>query len=587
MFGTDREEFCRPDLNAGDAGCASEHNDFIGRYCTALDLTDSICGRVSRLAFTRRGIGEHVWDPTHSEASADGGSSSVLSPPVKGGDYSCMSLYLDPPSSQGLEFSFAWDLSRRAAYSGESGREDAYMRFFFFAPGAGAGHNPAHFASRGEDASYSLEAGGSGFAGWDEGVIGNPATEAGELKWCYYGGNPEVGERDRGRVDFLQVSEGARATIDSREEIETYCTALNIEDNLCGRVSSISFELSLGARAPWDPEHAVGSVSTDMLSVASQPAAGGEYSCMSLHFSEDPILSGSDISFQWAAGRGAGFGGSSSLLVWFAPTAAQQQPTIDFGPPRISQRHTGSKVFSRWQVHSERAIDRDVPEIRWCYFGGASFDAVAGNDEGGDIGRIDRLVVDEPRVVLTLARPSTAGLFTGTQSPEIQAYCDGLNIADLNCRRISKIFFTTSVPSAADAPDVAWNSNTHGDYAANRWDDTRQVASPVVPPGDSYYCMSLFFDPPIPSGWDMQFRWTVGAAGRTGNTSVDVQFGQGTNARDEITRTDVSGQFRTKSAGGSSFLAWTTPELSNFGGGSAVPRGEVVHVRHRYRSPLQ
>ena len=46
---------------------------------------------VSRLVFSRGGeegttsIGEHVWDPTHAEASTEGGSSSVLSPPVREG----------------------------------------------------------------------------------------------------------------------------------------------------------------------------------------------------------------------------------------------------------------------------------------------------------------------------------------------------------------------------------------------------------------------------------------------------------------------------------------------------------------------
>ena len=387
LFGTDDgEEFCRPGLNAGDESCVSGHDDFIDSYCTALGLSSRNCQLVSRLAFNRSGIGEHVWDPTHDQASAGGGSSSVLSPPVKGGEYSCMSLYFDRPNPQGVEFSFAWDLSRRAAYSGESGRGDAYMRFFFFAAGAGADHDPADLATRGSDAFARLGTEGSGFAGWRGSTIGNPATEAGELKWCYYGGNSDVGEVDRGRVDRLQVEElPVSESTDGRVVIETHCTALNIEDELCTRVSHIAFQRFNAGPAAWDPDHAMGAVPGDMLSVASQQVGAGDYSCLSLYFSEEPIARGSDISFQWAVGRGAG-SGSSSLLFWPAPTGDDRLPTVDLGQPGISQSQLG---FSAWMEHSAVAIDRPVPDLRWCYFGTVSS---AGEM---DFGRVDRLEVVE------------------------------------------------------------------------------------------------------------------------------------------------------------------------------------------------
>ena len=387
LFGTDDgEEFCRPGLNAGDESCVSGHDDFIDRYCTALDLSSRNCQLVSRLAFNRSGIGEHVWDPTHDQASAGGGSNSVLSPPVKGGEYSCMSLYLDQPNPRGVEFRFAWDLSRRAAYSGESGLSNVFMRFFFFAAGAGAGHDPLDFSTRGSDAYYNLGIGDSGFKGWTAGTIGDPSTEAGELKWCYYGGNSDVGEVDRGRVDRLQLEAlSVSESIVSRMEIETYCMALNIEDALCTRVSSIAF-LGLDAGQPaWDPDHAMGAVPGDMLSVASQQVGSGDYSCMSLHFSEEPIARGSDISFQWAVGRGAGSGSSSSLLFWLAPTGDDRLPTVALGQPGISQSQTG---FSAWMEHLT-VVDRAIPELRWCYFGSVSS---AGEM---DFGRVDRLEVAE------------------------------------------------------------------------------------------------------------------------------------------------------------------------------------------------
>ena len=57
-----------------------------------------------------------------------------------------MSLYLDTPNSRGEAFSFAWDLGRRAEFAGEEGREPALMRFYYFARGAGADHDPSDFA---------------------------------------------------------------------------------------------------------------------------------------------------------------------------------------------------------------------------------------------------------------------------------------------------------------------------------------------------------------------------------------------------------------------------------------------------------
>ena len=90
------------------------------------------------------------------------------------------------------------------------------------------------------------------------------------------------------------------------------------------------------------------------------------------------------------------------------------------------------------------------------------------------------------------------------------------------------------------------------------------IASPRVASSgsnSSYYCMSLFFDPPIPSGWDMEFRWTVGSnpSGTNVNQSVavDVHFGTGagTNARSSIKRSATAGRFRENLEGGTAFPA--------------------------------
>ena len=449
LFGTDEEEFCRPELNAGNGTCISGHNDFIDRYCTALDLSSSDCQNVSRLVFTRSGVGEHVWDPTHGEASAEGGSSSVLSPPVKLGEYSCMSLYLDQPNPQGADIRFAWDLSRRAVVSGESGEMNALMRFYFFASGAGADHDPLN-SDRSSNAFYFLRpSSDSGFEGWTGGAVSDPATEAEELKWCYYGGHVSVGEQDRGRLDNLGFAEvAASESIDSRPEIAPYCTALNIENALCTRVSSIAF-LGLDAeQLAWAPDHAMGAVPGDMRSVASQQVGSEDYSCLILYFSEEPIARGSDISFQWAAGRGAG-SGSSSLLVWYTPLGVDEPPTVDPGQPSISQSQTG---FSAWMKHSAVADVGAVPEIRWCYFG------VVSSAGEMDIGRVDRLEVAEGiGVSFVLPDPNPGPAIVEGTSASISvrsgiAFADGDSVLIRLLVEEGQHFIDTDAPNVTEDP---------------------------------------------------------------------------------------------------------------------------------------
>ena len=187
------------------------------------------------------------------------------------------------------------------------------------------------------------------------------------------------------------------AVKDNRLQIMDYCAALNMPAVLCDRVSGIVFAENGSEERAWDAGHPAGAVPGDSLSVASPSVGAGDYSCMSMHFSE-PIVAGSDISFQWSLGRGAGGDSSSTLLVWLGPAADEQLPMLTLGQPGILRGQAG---FSDWMEYSAMAIDRPVPEIRWCYFGGSPSPGEM------DIGRIDRLEVFEgSRIRFVLPQPN-------------------------------------------------------------------------------------------------------------------------------------------------------------------------------------
>ena len=141
-----------------------------------------------------------------------------------------MSLHFMVPNPSGEAFSFNWGLGRRAKFEGEKGRVNVFIRLFYFATQAGAGHDPLDLNARGSDAALEGTS-DSGFRLWEVQPIVEPATEAEELKWCYYGGHSSVGAQDRGRIDRLQIAEGL-TLVGTRPEIEEYCTALNMADGI-------------------------------------------------------------------------------------------------------------------------------------------------------------------------------------------------------------------------------------------------------------------------------------------------------------------------------------------------------------------
>ena len=166
-----------------------------------------------------------------------------------------------------------------------------------------------------------------------------------------------------------------------------------------------------------------------------------------------------------------------------------------------------------------------------------------------------------------------SGLFSSTtqHAGVFSDYCDGLNISDYNCRRISRInFFADALPSGVP---VLWDNN-HGSVPVGDseppydegWGDPRMVASPgICSPGrfagfgylcehvtadhSSYSCMALVFDPPIPMGWNIEYRWTVGARqpardSQVRGTAVDIRFRADTGSNSDIQLADEQGRFR-------------------------------------------
>ena len=541
LFGTDDgEEFCRPEHNADDNDCRPGHNAFIDRYCLALDIADGNCAQVSRLVFSRSGIGEHVWDPTHAEASADGGSLSVLSPPIKGGEYSCMSLHLTTPYPRGEEFNFAWELGRRAGFDGETGQVNALMRFYYFAAGAGAGHDPTDSETRSSDAFLFLRPEQSGFQGWTNAQFSDTDTEAEELKWCYYGGNPEVGAQDRGRIDRLQleglpipprvfanstpqrtaslerpVGVGLFSNTTQSRSIQGYCDGMNISDYNCRRISRIDFfarNLPPGATPFWDNDHRLlSSGDLDppyderwgdprMLASPATTADSSSYGCMALVF-DPPIQRGWELEFRWTVGarhdtNDRQTGGTAVDVRFGADTDNDSDIVLTEEPGRFRQ-NTMIDGFLPWQHRRVTDFDRPVADVRWCFF--------ASNILAADrnLARIDGVLFGTAQTQLFCRpelNPAGIGCVPG-HNDFIDRYCLALDLAADNCALVSRLAFSNS-----GAGEPVWDP-THTETSTES--SSFSVLSPPVRL-NGYSCMSLYLDTPNPRGAAFSFDWDLG-----------------------------------------------------------------------------
>ena len=523
-FAGDRGRIDRLGLIVQSSVERSDRPQEIAEYCTALNVPEAQCARISRLGFASP-LGEDLlWDNAHAAGAPAGGGISVASPMISNREYSCMSVYLVPPVPPGENIAFDWDISQ------EMGSGQARLLAWRFAPGAGNQHIPLKTDSEATD--YSLAEGDepAGFQGWIRQNFRDLSEETGELKWCYFGANPTAGAQDLARVDRLVFGPADNSNEEHFSDpavLAEYCAALNMSDPLCERLSGIVFSGTEVARLPWDDNHGEAPSGGGARSVLSPAVHAGSYSCMSLRF--DPAIPADlNVLFDWAVGRD-GDSGTARLQLFVAPPDDHDPlsaSTTDTG--RFIERVTDN--FSAWMQAAVRTNDA-VPELKWCYFG-------ADNSPGvGDSGRIDRLRLN--------------AFSTTAARTVIDRYCTALNVPGAQCRQISHLGFAG--PARLD--NLAWDSE-HAVGAPDSGGD-RSVLSPPVAVGE-YSCMSLYFDPPLPVGRDIVFEWDI-----SGGTTVGLEavlrfyvFTPGEGYDHVVGDGRPSTIFRNLQAGASGFAGW-------------------------------
>ena len=505
---------------------STEDRTVIARYCTALNVPGAQCRQISRLAFASPLRKDFAWDSEHAVGAPDsGGVRSVISPMISNREYSCMSLYFEPPVPEGRDIVFDWDISR------EPGFGSVRLRTWRFAPGGGDQHIPEKGALRIPN-NYTIFGGGtlSGFQRWRRLGFNDLDAEVGELKWCYFGANATAGARDQGRIDRLLLRTD-RESLSERAMLEAYCAALNMSAPLCDRLTRVDF-VKTGIRGHiWDDRHAASSTDGDDRSVASPVVAAGDYSCLSLHFSPT-IAAGSDISFAWSLGR-SGDSGTARLQLFLAPppdhnplTAATDDDAVDF----IRQSEDG---FGVWMPYSVRNISTSAPELKWCYFGVNAIPNVE------DIGRIDRLSVRTDRKILS-------------ERAVLEEYCTALNMSASLCDRLSRIAFAKAGPV-----EFVWDP-LHA--ASSVVGDDRSVASPVVA-ADNYSCMSLHFSPPIAMGSAISFDWSLGRSAGSGAAQLQLFVAPPLDHDPSLATTDTVDFIRQSTDGLSAWMPHSVPEI--------------------------
>ena len=142
----------------------------------------------------------------------------------------------------------------------------------------------------------------------------------------------------------------------------------------------------------------------------------------------------------------------------------------------------------------------------------------------------------------------------------LEPYCTALNMSFYSCERLSKIVFSRAA-SAGDSLPLRWSVDSSAGSPDGGFDTS--VVSRQVGSGD-YNCMSLHFDPPIQSGWEVIFDWDIGHEEGDGRPFLRFyQYAPGDG--DDQVPIDADGEFATSNAfrwlesgAASGFEGWRT-----------------------------
>ena len=462
---------------AGDTETLAD-SELLANYCSALELSNPLCQRLSQIVFSGTGRNGFFWDYRRQVPCP--GDPVVSSPPVEQGAYSCMSLHFEPPLPQFVRARFTWAVGRGEGIARESTAQ------FWFEPG------PLHMPQL--DPSVVLLQN----LGSDRRNVelrdSFAERQSGELKWCYFGANPSPGAQDVFELDELELTY-TREEISERSILDGYCSALDLLGSQCQRLSAIVFaDLDPdNGGILWDSTHSTSAPEGGDFAVASQFSSRERPGCMSLHF-EPPLPASTRLSFWWDFAGVDSAQGDTGMQVWLNPGADHNPLVPDAGDAHSRVQNTPG--FAGWEEHRWDDFTAPIGEVKWCYFSARS------QSDAEDFGRIDRLRFELP-----------AGETTDRRV--VDEYCTALNMSVSNCDRLERIRFE-GIGSGA----YYWDDfNPVG--LGSMPDDARSLASPRVAAGD-YSCMSLYFDPPLLQLERARFVWAIG---RKDNT-VEAGTGQ-------------------------------------------------------------
>ena len=319
-------------------------------------------------------------------------------------------------------------------------------------------------------------------------------------------------------IAIAAEADGASASISDRNQIENYCTALDMAAVLCERVNRFVFT-NTDPNAPvivWPvgqsrgyQEEGEGAGPQDAVVSPTQGTGLGNHSCMSIHF-DLAIGRGASYSFYWRLGRDFNGDEPSKVQVFFGPLPDDHVPEFEVTPGRSRQfggRITRGEFFSSWEQITAATVGRDIDEIKWCYFGG-----------NPTPGSRDQMHIDRLAITPVIDRLETADRTT------IGEYCTALSMPPGACRYIDRMIFSGTM----EANQLSWNPDHRPGTGAPSGGDVALASPPTGK--DHISCLELQFSPPIRQGSSISVQWTLGqSAGADQDSGIRMWFGPATS----------------------------------------------------------